>query len=465
MTEPTLTVLIVDDEAKVRRSIAEFLDDEGYSILEAETTAEAESVLDDQGAGVDLVLLDVRMPGEEGVAFLERRPDLPAVVPVIVMSGHGTIELAVEAVQKGAFDFLEKGFTPERLLLTVRRALEVRNLARRHAELKEGFEALHRLVGTSRAMEELRATIQRAAPTPAKVLLLGENGVGKELVARAIHDLSPRADAAFVRLNCAAIPRELVESELFGHEKGSFTGADAQKKGKLELAHGGTLFLDEIGDMDLDAQAKLLRALEANEFERVGGTKTLTVDVRLIAATNKDLEAEVEAGRFRRDLFYRLNVLPVRVPPLRDRQGDIEVLVEHYLDYFRAEYGRPKLALDGPAVERLARYRWPGNVRELRNLVERLVIMSPGDRVGATQVEGLLGTGGGVPAAAMAGDLAVTLEETDEGLLRAAVEGAERAIIERELASAGGNVSAAARVLGIDRGNLHKKMKKLGIER
>ncbi len=463
--EPKRTVLIVDDEERIRKSLAEFLTDEGYRVLQSADTATAEKALARDGATVDLVLLDVRMPGEEGVAFLKRRPEIAQDLPVIMMSGHGTIELAVEAVRLGAFDFLEKGFTPERLALTVDRALQMFALRRQNRVLKEEHGALHRLVGEGAGMEELRGAIRRAAPTPAKVIILGENGVGKELVARAIHDLSPRVDGPFVRLNCAAIPRDLVESELFGHEKGAFTGASALKQGKLELAHGGTLFLDEVGDMNLEAQAKLLRALESNEFERVGGTRTLSFDARIIAATNKDLGKEVAEGRFRRDLFYRLNVLPITVPPLRDRSEDVPLLVEHYLTYFRREYGRPGLDLTPEAVAILSRYSWPGNVRELRNLVERLVIMASRDRLGPREVAALLGTGSGAEGTTVNLNLELDVEAGEEGALRKLMEAAEKEILEAELNRSGGNVSQAARNLGIDRANLHRKLRRLGIER
>ncbi len=461
--EPKRTILLVDDEARVRKSLAEYLEDEGYRILEAANTAELEKTLAADGTAVDLVLLDVRMPDEDGVAFLERRPELVRETPFVMMSGHGTIELAVDAVRLGAFDFLEKGFTPERLAITVERALQMNALRRQNLALKEEQGALHRMVGKSEPMQALTAAVKRAAPTPAKVLILGENGVGKELVARAIHDLSPRREGPFVRLNCAAIPRDLVESELFGHEKGSFTGASALKRGKLELAHGGTLFLDEVGDMNLEAQAKLLRALESNEFERVGGTRTLSFDSRIIAATNKDLNREAAEGRFRRDLFYRLNVLPITVPPLRERAEDVPLLIEHYLRYFGHEYGRPELTVTDDALTLLSRHRWPGNVRELRNLVERLVIMAAGTEVGPAEVAALLGEVSD-PTMSVSLELAAD-EDSTEGLLKRLLEAAEKEILEAELNRAAWNVSQAARNLGIDRANLHRKMRKLGIER
>jgi two-component system, NtrC family, nitrogen regulation response regulator NtrX len=458
-------VLVVDDEERVRKSLVQYLGEEGFTVLEAKDPKSADEALARAGGSVDLILLDVRMPGEEdGLDYLKRSGDLVQRVPVIMMSGHGTIELAVEAVRHGAFDFLEKGFTPERLTLTVERALEITALKRQNQVLREERGALYQMVGTSKVMDALREAVKRAAPTPAKVLILGENGVGKELVARAIHDLSPRHDGPFVRLNCAAIPKELVESELFGHERGAFTGADARKQGKVEMAQGGTLFLDEIGDMSLDAQAKLLRALESSEFERVGGTRTLTFDARFIAATNKDLKTEVTEHRFRQDLFYRLNVIPIEVPPLRERVEDIPLLVDHYLGYFRGEYGRPRLKLGAKAVDLLCRHSWPGNVRELRNVVERLVIMAQGEQVLPEDVALVLESSPGmteaVPGAAGDGG-----ESGGEGHLKEMLDHAEKQILEAELVRSGGNVSQAARNLGIDRANFHRKMRRLGIER
>jgi two-component system nitrogen regulation response regulator NtrX len=459
------TVLVVDDEDRVRKTLAEHLKDEGFRVLEAKDTQGADKVLARESGGVDLLLVDVKMPGEDGVSFLKRHgEDLVGIVPIIMMSGHGTIELAVEAVQHGAFDFLEKGFTPERLTLTVGRALEMTKLRRQNRALREERSALHRMVGKSKAMRLLRESIKKAAPTPAKVLILGENGVGKELVARAIHDLSPRSDGPFVRLNCAAIPRDLVESELFGHEKGAFTGADAKKQGKVELAHTGTLFLDEVGDMSQEAQAKLLRALESNEYERVGGTQTLTFDSRIIAATNKDLKTEVSENRFRKDLFYRLNVIPIEVPALRERAEDVPPLIEHYLEYFRAEYGRPDIRISDAAVDVLSRYSWPGNVRELRNVVERLVIMAVGNEVSEEDVSALIESSPMEPAALR---LTLKVDEGDggEGHFKRLLDAAEKEILETELGRADWNVSQAARNLGIDRANLHRKMRRLGIER
>ncbi len=459
-------VLIVDDEERVRKSLVQYLGEEGFTVVEAKDTKGADEALTRRAGAVDLILLDVRMPGEDGLAYLKRCSDLTARVPIIMMSGHGTIELAVEAVRHGAFDFLEKCFTPERLTLTVERALEMNALKRQNKVLREERGPLYKMVGQTKAIRDLRDEVKRIAPTGAKVLILGENGVGKELVARAIHDLSPHQGGPFVRLNCAAIPKELVESELFGHERGAFTGAETRKQGKVELAQGGTLFLDEIGDMTLDAQVKLLRALDSNEFERVGGTRTLTFDARIIAATNKDLKTEVAEHRFRQDLYYRLNVLPIEVPPLRERKEDIPLLVEHYLGYFRGEYGRPRLKLDLKAMDLLLVHRWPGNVRELRNVVERLVIMAVGDQIATEDVAMVLESSpGGMEAAKHPGPRAETSVSEAEGHLKDLLDQAEKQILEAELSRSGGNVSQAARNLGIDRANFHRKMRRLGIER
>ena len=461
--EAKRVVLVVDDEERVRKSLAQYLGEEGFQVLEAKDTKSAEDALARQGGSVDLMLLDVRMPGEDGLAYLKRSGDLTTRVPVIMMSGHGTIELAVEAVRHGAFDFLEKGFTPERLTLTVERALEMNALKRQNRVLREERGPLYQMVGKSAVMRALREEVKRAAPTLAKVLILGENGVGKELVARAIHDLSPRRNGPFVRLNCAAIPKDLVESELFGHERGAFTGAETRKQGRVELAQGGTLFMDEIGDMTLEAQVKLLRALESREFERVGGTQTLTFDARILAATNKDLKSEVAAQRFRQDLYYRLNVVPIEVPPLRERKEDIPLLVEHYLGYFRGEYGRLRLELEPGAVDLLRRHRWPGNVRELKNVVERLVIMTAGDHIAAGDVTLVLESSPG--GHGTAAPLLPEPEIETEGHLKQLLDQAEKQILEAELLRSNGNVSQAARNLGIDRANFHRKMRRLGIER
>jgi len=445
------TVMVVDDEAGVRSSLSGFLQDNGYKWVAAASAAEARAELERKH--VDLALVDVWLPGEDGIALLEeirtRWPD----TAVVVMSGNATIDLAVKATKLGAYDFLEKPIDPEKLLITIQRAIEMERLKEETSRLRQ--EGVTPLIGESPAMKKLLEEIRRVAPSSAKVLIVGENGTGKELLARAIHEASPRRDGPYVKLNCAAIPRDLVESELFGHEKGAFTGAHALKKGKLELADGGTLFLDEIGDMSLETQAKFLRAIETGELERVGGTKTIVFDTRIVAATNKDLPRLIEKGDFREDLYYRLNVVPVRVPPLREREGDVRLLAEHFLDALSAENGKPPKKLSEGAIELLSSYAWPGNVRELRNFVERIVIMVEKDELDEND---LLALEPGLAADTKS-------EREAKGPLRSRLEEAEERSLRETLAETGWNVSEAARRLGIDRASLHRKMRRYGIKR
>jgi len=449
-------ILIVDDEPNIRTQLAGLLGDEGYRAFAAESAERGLDLLREEGP--DLVILDVCLPGQDGLTMLARLRDDGADVPVIVMSGHATIETAVRATKLGAFDYLQKPLDPGRLLVTVRNALETGSLRRRNRELSRGV-APDGLVGSSPAMDALRAAVDRAARAGARVLLTGENGTGKEVVARALHERSTRADGPFVKVNCAAIPKDLIESELFGHEKGAFTGAASRRVGKVEAADGGSLLLDEIGDMALEAQAKLLRVLEENEVERVGGSRAIPVDVRVIAATNQDLARAIEAGTFREDLFYRLNVVPIEVPALRDRLGDVPELVEHFRERFAEESGRPGPALTPEAIAALREWSWPGNVRELRNAVERLLIMTEGDRVEAADVRAML-AGARRPAVPLASATA-----DDDLPLRELLERTERRAIEQALESAGGTIADAARALGMDRANLHRKMRRLGIGR
>lgn len=456
------TVLIVDDDPGVRRSVRDCLRDEGFTADELEDGAELLVRL--EAALPDLVLLDVLMPGLDGLAALERLRERHADLPVVMMSGEATIERAVQAIRLGAYDFLEKPLTPEKLLVTVERALAWRNLGRENAALRaERAEraADFQMVGTSSAASALRETILRVAPTQAKVLILGENGTGKELVARAIHDASSRARGPFIKVNCAAIPRDLVESELFGHERGAFTGATATRKGKFELAHTGTLFLDEVGDMSAETQAKLLRALETGEAERVGGARPVRFDVRVVAATNKDLGAEITAGRFREDLYYRLSVVPIAVPPLRERQQDVPVIAEHFLAQACADNRRPPIRLTADAIHGLEAYDWPGNIRELRNLMERIAIMSDATELSGDALAAYL------PEAPIRATAPGVLGEEArvDPTLRSRLEGAERTALLEELGRSGWNVSAAAKNLGIDRASLHRKMKRHGITR
>ncbi len=448
-------VLLVDDDAAIRRQLRGVLEDEGHAATEASSAAAAYEAL---GAGrFDVVLLDIRMPGESGLDALLKISEQAPDTAVIIVSGEGSLENALKAGQRGAFDFVEKPIRdPEGLLATIGEAVRVTRLrradgrgARGAAPSVEAGDDLG-IVGTSPAIEKLREHVRRIAPSSGRVLITGENGSGKELVAHAVHALSKRADRPFVKLNCAAIPKDLLESELFGYERGAFTGATQSKKGRLELADGGTLFLDEVGDLAPDAQAKLLRAIETGELERVGGTRTAKVDVRLLAATNKDLAEAVRSGEFREDLYFRLNVLPVAVPPLRERRADVPVLAEHFLRQFAEAEGRKDLALSDEAAELLSGYHWPGNVRELRNLMERAVVLVTADVVDA-------------------GDLLPWLEsppeESEDAGLRGRVARSEIDGIRRALDAAEWNVTQAAAGLGIDRTNLHRKMRKYGISR
>jgi two-component system nitrogen regulation response regulator NtrX len=444
-------VMVVDDEAGVRSSLTGFLKDNGYRSSAVASAAEALKELEERH--VNLALVDVWLPGEDGISLLEEMKSRWPDTAVIVMSGNATVDLAVKATKLGAYDFLEKPIDPEKLLITMQRALEMERLKDETTMLRE--EGLTPILGESEPMKRLLEEIARVAPSTAKVLIIGENGTGKELLARAIHEASPSSGGPYVKLNCAAIPKDLVESELFGHEKGAFTGAAALKKGKLELAHGGTLFLDEIGDMSMDTQAKFLRAIETGELERVGGTKTIAFDTRIVAATNKDLARQIEKEEFREDLYYRLNVVPLRVPPLREREGDIELLASHFFKVLSAENGRPEKNLTEGAVNLLANYRWPGNVRELRNFVERVVIMVESDDLGENELLAL------EPGLASAYEK----DSAGKGALKSRLEEEEARSLREALDLAGWNVSEAARQLGIDRASLHRKMKRYGIKR
>jgi two-component system nitrogen regulation response regulator NtrX len=440
-----LEVLVVDDDKEIRATLRGVLQDEGHTVAEAGDGAAALAALEERR--FDAVLLDVMMPGMGGLEALDMIRDRAPSTGVIMVSGEATVATAVQALKRGAFDFIEKPVDPERLLEVLAQAAQITQL-RRHES--GGTHDDLGLLGRSPAILALVDDVKRIAPSQGRVLITGENGVGKELVAEALHRLSKRASGPFVKLNCAAIPKDLVESELFGYERGAFTGAMQSKKGRLELADGGTLFLDEIGDLSLESQAKLLRAIETGELERVGGTRTLRFDVRILSATNKDLAAAMEAGDFRNDLFYRLNVVPVHVPPLRERRNDIALLARHFLESFCASEGKPAKSLSAEAATVLEEYRWPGNVRELRNLMERAAIL-----VGGVEVR--------------AEDLAPWLESgptNDDGVgLRGEIERREADAIRRALESANWNVTQASAGLGIDRTNLHRKMRKYGIAR
>jgi two-component system nitrogen regulation response regulator NtrX len=453
------SILIVDDEAGVRASLAGILGDEGY-VVQAVESGEA-GLLALEGRRYDLLLLDVWLPRMDGLETLARARTLDPDLPVIVISGHGSIETAVKAVRMGAQDFVEKPLSLEKTLVVVKNALRQKRLESENRSLKQQVEQRYVMVGESGALRALRALIAQAAPSNGRVLVFGENGTGKELVARAIHAESLRAAGPFVEVNCAAIPEDLIESELFGHTKGAFTGALTAKKGKFELADGGTLFLDEIADMTLKTQAKVLRVLQEQKVEPVGGTGSVTVDVRVIAATNKNLEDELRKGTFREDLYFRLNVIPFHVPPLRERREDIPLLARHFMATLSAEYGRRPKVLSREALDRLSLLPWPGNVRELRNIIERLVIMTPGDHIEAGHLPpSLLGAGVG---AGEAGSSAEAPPLVDFPSLIEAREDFEKRYIWRKYEECGGNMSRTAEALQIERSNLYRKMKGYGL--
>ena len=442
-------ILVVDDEDGIRRSLAGILSDEGFDTTAARDGEAALASIAKDGLP-DLVLLDIAMPGRDGVEILvELRERWPAL-PVVMMSGHGTVETAVRTTKHGAYDFIEKPLSIDKVLLTIQHALEQSRLTRENRALRAQTLRAHEIIGESQEMVDLVKQIDVAAPSNGWVLITGENGTGKELVARQIHARSRRADAPFVEVNCAAIPEELIESELFGHEKGAFTGAVAQKVGKFSLAHGGTIFLDEVADMSLMTQAKVLRILQEQRFSRVGGTEMLDVDVRVIAATNKDLEQEIEMGRFREDLYYRLNVIPFRVPALRERAGDVPMLAREFLGEFCAEAGVKVKKITARAMRALQAHSWPGNVRELRNLMERLVIMTPGPSIDLGDLPDAVTT------PSDAGGEAPTLDEARRSF--------EREFLVARLVEHGWNISRTAEAIGIARESLSRKIKSYGIE-
>jgi two-component system, NtrC family, nitrogen regulation response regulator NtrX len=443
-------ILIVDDEASIREALRQLFEYESHEVSLAGQAAEAMEKL--KTVRPDLVFLDVKLPGMDGLEVLARIKEVDPGALVVMISGHGTIDTAVEATRRGAYDFLEKPLDSDRLLLTLRNALAIKGLSASVERLQSEVESRYEIVGGSFQIRQVLERIERVAPADARVLVTGENGTGKELVARAIHRLSPRKDAPFVEVNCAAIPSELIESELFGHIKGSFTGAVADRAGKFEQADGGTLFLDEIGDMSPAAQAKVLRALEEGVVTRVGGSKPIRVDVRVIAATNKKLEEEIAGGAFREDLFYRLNVVPIALPPLRERRDDIPMLVRHFIQRMARTDGLPPRSFSPEALARLQELPWPGNVRELRNTVERLLILSPSAQVRREDVEQLV-TGRG-EALGLGSELltAPTFNEFKDR--------AERAYILQKLREHDWNVSETARAVDMPRSNLYKKIEK-----
>jgi two-component system nitrogen regulation response regulator NtrX len=448
MTARKLELLVVDDDPKIRATLRGLLEDEGHSVAEASDGQQALETLGNKH--FDVVLLDVKMPRMGGLEALDLIREEAPSTGVIMVSGESTIATAVQALKRGAFDFIEKPVDPDQLLAVLVQAAQLAELRRSGGHGRGAREDDLGILGQSPAITALLAEIRRVGPSNGRVLVTGENGSGKELVAEALHRLSKRAAGPFVKLNCAAIPKDLVESELFGYERGAFTGAMQSKKGRLELADEGTLFLDEIGDLSLESQAKLLRAIETGELERVGGTRTVSFDVRIVSATNKDLASAMESGLFRSDLFYRLNVVPIHVPPLRERGNDVSLLARHFLESFCAAEGKPPKRLTPEALAVLQEYRWPGNVRELRNLMERAAILVEGAEVSAE-------------------DLAPWLESgpvPEDGVgLRGEIERREADAIRRALESANWNVTQAAAGLGIDRTNLHRKMRKYGIAR
>lgn len=460
------TVLIVDDEKNIRRTLQMVLEGAGFNVLDAATAEEGLSLLTQNE--IDLAILDVRLPGMSGVDALQKIRERPesARLPVLMISGHASVAEAVNAVQLGATDFFEKPLDRDRVLVSVRNALRTFQLQREVERLRADAEDRYAMIGQSTVMKKLYAELEKVAPTKGRVLITGESGTGKELIARAVHMLSPRKDAPFVKVNCAAIPAELIESELFGYERGAFTGAQSRKKGMFELANTGTLFLDEIGDMSLNAQAKVLRALQSGEITRVGSESSIAVDVRVLAATNRDLEAAVTGGQFREDLYFRLNVVPIRSPSLRERRDDIPVLAESFARDFCKENGMREKEIEADVLDALTERSWPGNVRELRNVVERMVILS-GDTVTLDDVpeDGRLSEG------RSSGPLHVEAGELETGTdparlsLREFREKAEREYICTTLDSCEWNISKAAGLLGVERTNLHKKMRAYGIKR
>jgi two-component system, NtrC family, nitrogen regulation response regulator NtrX len=444
-------ILIVDDEPAIQKALRDVLEDEGYHVSVAGSGPEALRTVADEVP--DLVFMDIWMPRMDGLETLAELKRLRPEATVVVISGHGTIETAIKATRLGAWDFIEKPLSLEKTLVTVTRALEHGRLERENAALRAQLEQRTEIIGNSAVLRALREQIATAAPTSGRVLIHGENGSGKELVARAIHALSARAEQPFVEVNCAAIPEELIESELFGHERGAFTGAQARRRGKFEVADGGTLFLDEIGDMSLKTQAKVLRALEEQAFERVGGRETLKVDVRVIAASNRDVISLIAQGGFREDLFYRLNVIPIEVPPLRARREDVPALVEHFIRVFCAENGKRLKTVAPAALTYFLSYDWPGNVRELRNMVERLVIMVPGEMIGAEDVPPPVRPKTDSPSTAAG----------DGKPLKEARDGFERAYILAELRAQDWNMTRTAERLGIERSHLYRKIRAYGI--
>lgn len=448
------SILVIDDEQGIREVLKDILEDEGYRVLTAEDGYKGLETLKTEA--IDLVYLDIWLPGIGGIEVLEKiKREFPGI-EVVVISGHANIELAVRAVKLGAYDLLEKPLSMDRILVQCRNIFELEQLRRENKVLKARLDLGDEMIGVSPGIESIRTVIRQAASSNATVLITGENGTGKELVARAIHNSSNRRNQPFVAVNCAAIPENLIESELFGHEKGSFTGAVGQRKGKFELAHGGTLFLDEVADLSLPAQAKILRVIQEMRVERIGGEESIRVDVRLLAATNKDMREMISEGTFREDLFYRLHVVPIEVPPLRDRGSDIDLLARHFLN----SYGGEKRSFSPQALQLLKTYAWPGNIRQFRNVIQRITVMSDEATIELASVE-----------SALQGEMKSSVQPISEGLgeyenmsLNEAKDAFERTIILQKLKSCGYNITRTAQVLGVYPSNLHSKIRKYGIE-
>jgi two-component system nitrogen regulation response regulator NtrX len=468
-------ILIVDDEAGIRSTLAEILRDEGYDTTAAGSVEETHIEL--QRGFYDLAILDIWLPDGDGLDLLAEMRRDHAETPVLMISGHATIDTAVKALHQGAYDFLEKPLSLSRVLVTVQNALDHSRLARELRQLEERFDRTEVLVGESAVMQRLRQELKTAAQSDSRILITGENGTGKELVARQVHRLSRRRDNPFIEVNCAAIPEELIESELFGHRKGAFTGAISDRRGRFEQADGGTIFLDEIADMSMKTQAKVLRALEEQRFQRVGGAELVSVDVRVLAATNRDLEDEIRAERFRHDLFFRLAVIPIQVPPLRERAEDVPLLAQHFLNHFAEELGRRPKRIDAEALAVLQSYAWPGNVRELRNVIERMMIMVEDAVIGPenlppgmrrTRERVVSGDGSGLGALAAGNDSTAPgptplTGPGDYASLKAARDAFEAEFIRRKLAEHDGNVTRTAEALDIQRSHLYRKLRALGI--
>ena len=447
------TLLVVDDEPQILQAVSGILQDEGFEVL---TAPDGETALKTVAEGApQLVLLDIALPGKDGLEILQELKARHPALPVVMISAYGSVENAVKATRLGAYDFIEKPPNAENILLTVRNALEMARLSEENRRLRLQAAPVREIVGKSEAVQRLREQLRMVAPTNASVLITGENGTGKELVARALHAFSHRSHKPFVEVNCAAIPEDLIESELFGHEKGAFTGATSRRQGKFDLAHEGTLFLDEIGDMSLKTQAKILRILEEQRFERVGGSRPIQVDVRVVAATNKNLAEEIQRGAFREDLYHRINVIPLHVLPLRERREDIPLLAQHFLQELARENDAPAKTLAPRALEALTNLPWPGNVRELKNFLWRLAILTPGPQIELADLHLT------PPPAAAAGDLDRLLEIADFREARALFE---KEYLRRQLEECGGSVSLLAERIGLERSHLYRKLKACGLE-